>query len=161
MCTFQKVQLFNIWTLDQLLLKLSFRNHFFLSPVFLVKSRPVTLTKSSEACTTLALMLDWFLTFWMSTVIVVLLLGLHLLGGFTTVPCFLHSWITAHTLDTQNLSNAFENSSVIWLLLCSWITLDYALMCCILKSFTVFHAARQALSRWFLDFTLGSNQSWL
>ncbi len=67
----------------------------FLPSLFLtVESWTLTLTDSSEACSSLDVVVRSFVTSWMSRrcTLGVILVGRPILGRFTTVPCFCHLW---------------------------------------------------------------------
>ncbi len=66
----------------------------------IVESWTLTLIEASEACSSLDVVLGYFMTSWMSRhcTLGVILVGQPLLGRFTTVPSFLHLWITALTV---------------------------------------------------------------
>jgi len=57
----------------------------------------ITLIKANEACSSLDVVLGYFMTSWMNRqcALGVIFVGRPLLGRFTTVPRFLHLWIMA------------------------------------------------------------------
>ena len=70
------------------------------SVCLMVESWTLTLTEASEACSSLDVLLGSSVTSWMSRgcSLGVILVGRPHLGGFTTVPSFLHLWTMALTV---------------------------------------------------------------
>lgn len=140
------------------------RNHqcmsSFLSLFVIIELWTLTLTEvtETETCSSLNIVLGSFVTFLMSRwcVIGVILEHRTPLGKFAAVPCSPHLWIMALWFS-QNLRNGSVTLSRMIdandFVFQMFLSLDHAIMCCFLTSFSLFHFVRQILFKWLFDST--------